>query len=182
MRVLRLGFVAAALCAAFSCSRLPPPQSSWDREVNFASLKTFGWYADPAEDKGVGSAIVDTRYVQDHVMKDTTAALEKKGYRRAGDDTADFFMDYHTRAAGIVTRDKYGAYGWWAMPVYMGSQVEREAILALDVRDRDKKLIWRGWVTKTVGTSPEAIGRNIKKAVDQLMALFPPTAEAPPKS
>ncbi len=178
VRMALATLVAVGVCLALSCTNLPPPQSSWDHEATFSNLKTFDWYADPGEDKTVGSAIVDTRFVEDHVKKDTTAALQKKGYQPAAGGNADFFVDYHTRAAGIISRDKYGAYAWWGMPVYMGSQNYREVILALDVRDRDKKLIWRGWVTKIGGSSPEEIGRQIQKAIDQILAMFPPGAKS----
>jgi len=166
------GIFAAALSLA--CSSVPPPQASWDREADFSSLKTYGWYADPAEDKTVGSAIVDTRFVEDHVKKNVTAELEKKGFRPAGDAEPDFFVDYHTRSAGIISRDQYGAYSWWAMPTYTGSMTVKQVILAVDFRDRAKKLIWRGWATKEVGSSPEKIAKQIRSAIDQILEKFPP--------
>jgi Domain of unknown function (DUF4136) len=176
MKPLRIALAPLCAALALACTHLPPPQSSWDHEANFANLKSFDWYADPAEDKTIGSAVVDTRFVDDHVKKDATATLQKKGYSPAAGGAADFYLDYHTRAAGVISRDKYGAYAWWGMPVYMGSQNYKEVILAIDVRDRDKKLIWRGWLTKIAGSSPEAIARQIEKAVDQILAMFPPGA------
>jgi hypothetical protein len=175
MKLARLGSILLAVALALACSSTAPPQSSYDHEANFGALKTFGWYADPAEDKGVGSAIVDTRFVEVNVKKDVTEVLKKKGFQpAAADATPDFFADYHTRAAGILSRDVYGAYAWWSMPVYMGTQSQREAVLAIDFRDGNKKLIWRGWVSKLVGSSPEKIARQIRSSVEEILAKFPP--------
>jgi hypothetical protein len=178
MKSIRRVLVLAPLCATLTlaCSSLPPPGSSYDHDANFSSLKTYGWYSDPAEDKTVGSSIVDTRFVEDHVKKNIVEILGKKGYRPAGDATPDFYTDYHTRVAAIVQQDQYGRYAWWAMPTYLGTQTYREGTLAVDVRDASKKLIWRGWVTKLYGKSPEAIAKNIRRAVEEILASFPPGA------
>jgi len=187
MKTLRLAAVlAAAAAAGLSCSSTPPPQAAWDHNVSFAGWKTFSWYADPQEDKGIGSAIVDTRFVDDHVKKEVTALLTKKGFQLAAEGAApDFLVDYHTRANGIVSRDQYGVYSWWSLPTYVGSETYRERTLAIDVRDPARKLVWRGWVSRFVGNSPEAIAKDIRRAVDQIMAPFPPgaaTSSASPSS
>jgi hypothetical protein len=187
MKALRLAAVMAA-AAVVACHSTPPPQAAWDHNVSFSGWKTFGWYADPQEDKGIGSAIVDTRFVDDHVKKDVTALLVKKGFHpAAADATPDFLLDYHTRANGIVSRDQYGVYTWWSLPTYIGSETYRERTLAIDIRDPAKKLVWRGWVSKFVGNSPEAIAKDIRRAVDQILGPFPPppgaaTSSASPSS
>ena len=164
------------LLAAFplSCSPRPRPQSAYDHAASFSNLKTFDWYADPAEDKGVGGAVVDTRWVDEHVKAAVTEELGKKGLRPAKGAAPDFFVDYHTRAAGISQRDKYGMYTWWSPYTYVGSETRKQATLALDVRDAEKKLIWRAWITATVGTSPEEIYRQVRKSVGELLSDFPP--------
>ena len=176
MKSARIFLPPLVALLALSCSSMPPPQSSWDHEADFSKLKTFGWYSDPAEDKTVGSSIVDTRFVEDHVKKEVSALLGKKGYRPAGDAAPDFYADYHTRVAAIVQQDQYGRYAWWAMPTYLGTQTYREGTLAIDVRDPSKKLIWRGWVTRLYGKSPEAIAKDIRRAVEQILDMFPPGA------
>ncbi len=162
-----------AACLAACSSGTPPPQIAWDHSVNFSALKTFGWYADPNEDKGVGGAIVDARWVDDHVKAAVTADLKTKGLSPAGSGTADFYVDYHTRAGGIMERDQYGAYSWWTgWP--SGASYSKQAVLILDVRDRDKKLIWRGSETKVLGHDPEALNRQVREAVARLFRNFPP--------
>ncbi len=175
MRLLRIGLALAA-AAGLACSTTPPPQAAWDHSVNFSNLKTFEWHEDPAEQKAPGGAIVDARFVYQHIQKEVVAELGKKGLRPAAEGSADFFVEYHVRAAGVLERDKYGAYSWWSAYNYLGSSYYKENILVLDVRDREKKLIWRGWVSRITGSSPEAIAKDIRKAVGQILAPFPPAA------
>ena len=180
MKSLKISPLLLLAAILLSCSPRPRPQSAYDHAATFSNLKTFDWYADPAEDKGVGAAVVDTRWVDEHVKAAVTEELGKKGLRPAKGAAPDFFVDYHTRAAGISQRDKYGAYTWWSPYTYVGSETRRQATLALDVRDAEKKLIWRGWITVTVGTSPEEIDRQVRKYVGELLSDFPPgTAAAP---
>ena len=178
MKNLKLPLLLLLAAIPLSCSPKPRPQSAYDHAASFSSLKNFDWYADPAEDKGVGAAVVDTRWVDEHVKAAVTAELEKKGLRPAAGAPPDFFVDYHTRAAGISQRDKYGAYTWWSPYTYVGSETRKQATLALDVRDAEKKLIWRGWITVTVGTSPEEIDRQVRKYVGELLSDFPPGTAA----
>jgi hypothetical protein len=176
---------AAALATA--CSVTPPPQAAWDHSIDFTAFKTYEWHKDPDEQNPRGGAIVDGRFVDLHIQKAVNALLEKKGFHPAAGGPSDFYVQYHIRAAGMLERDKYGAYSWWSAYNYLGSTYYREAILAIDMRDRDKKLIWRGWVTRVTGRSPEAIAKDIKKAVSKVLAFFPPgpdtkSAAPPPES
>jgi hypothetical protein len=162
-----------------SCSPQPKPQFAYDHAATFANLKTFDWYADPDEDKTTGGgAIVDARWVDEHIKGAVTAELEKKGFRAGAGESAQFFVEYHTRAAGITQRDKYGAYSWWAPYQYVGSQTYRQATLAVDIRDASKKLIWRAWITRTLGTSPEQLDAQIRKYAAELLSHFPPSEAA----
>ncbi len=170
-------FLAGAI---LSCTPAPRPDFAYDHAANFTNLKTFEWYADPSEDKTVGATVVDSRWAEEHIKGAITEELGKKGLRPASGASPDFYADYHTRAAGIMQRDKYGLYSWWGFPNYLGSETASQGTLALDVRDPDKKLIWRGAITVTIGTSPEEIDRQLRKYVAELFANFPPAATAKP--
>jgi len=173
MRGMRILAVSLSFAGLVACSTTPPPQVAYDHSVNFSSYKTFDWYADPSEEKSVGGAIVDARWVNDHVKGAVTAELEKKGLRPAGSAPPDFYLDYHTRSGGVAERDQYGVYSWWSgMPT--GANYYKEAVLILDVRDTQKKLVWRGSETKVLGTDPEQLDRQIKSAVATLFKNFPP--------
>ncbi len=78
--------------------------------------------------------------------------------------------------AGVLEKDKYGIYSW--APV--AAMYYKEGTLVLDVRDSQKKLIWRGWATRLLGTSPEGIARDIRHAVDDILKKFPPRAAPSP--
>ncbi|MGH9368789.1 MAG: DUF4136 domain-containing protein [Thermoanaerobaculia bacterium] len=175
MKLPRTGLALAA-AAGLACSTTPPPQAAWDHSSDFSNLKTYDWHEDPAEEKSRGGAIVDARFVFEHIHKEVNGNLEKKGYLPAGSGQPDFYVEYHTRSAGILERDKYGAYSWWSAYNYLGSSYYKENVLVIDVRDREKKLIWRGWVTRITGSNPEAIAKDIRKAVSQILASFPPGA------
>jgi len=162
--------ISLLFAAAAGCSSAPPPASAYDHSVDFKDLKVFDWYADPAEVKAVGGAIVDARFVEEHVKAAVDKDLSKRGYRLSSDGSSDFSIEYHTRANGVLERDQYGLYAWG--PV--GAQYFRQGTLVLDIRNAEKTLIWRGWYTLTLGTSPEGIARNIRKAVSKILGRFPP--------
>ena len=44
----------------------------------------------------------------------------------------------------------------------------------LDIRDSQKKLIWRGGRTAMIGTNPDELAKDIDRAVALLLAEFPP--------
>jgi hypothetical protein len=180
MKRVRTLSLLALTALGLRCSSSKPPQSSWDHAADFASLKTFGWYADPADEKQMSGAIVDARFLDEHVKKAVGEQLAKKGFRPAAGDDADFYMDYHTRASAVVDRDKYGVYSWWGPVVWAGSEYARENTLVLDVRDSSKKLIWRGWITRFAGRNPEEVARAIDRAVSGMLSSFPPTAGQAP--
>jgi hypothetical protein len=175
MKSLTIKLLLLVSAAALACSSgNVPPQSSYDHSVSFASLKTFDWHEDPAEEKAPGGAIVDARFVYEHVQADVNADLTKKGFRNAGGAAADFYVEYHTRMAGVLEKDKYGIYSW--APV--AAMYYKQGMLVIDIRDSGKKLIWRGWSTRVLGTSPEAIARDISKAVSDILGSFPPSGGA----
>ena len=174
MRAPRLAGLVLAASAAAACTSLPPPQTAWDPAAKFSGWKSYSWAIDPAEDKGVGSSIVDPRFVDEHVREAVESELSKKGYRRVEGDDADFRLDYHTQTGAVRSQDRFGAYTWWSGAVYAGSESRREATLTLDVRDRAMKLVWRGSITRLAGGSPEKISRAIKRAVAEILATFPP--------
>ena len=174
--------VLAATAAALACKSLPPAQAQWDPKADFSRLKTFAWSTDPKEDKGVGSSIVDPRWVNDHVQGAVDAELTKKGYRKVAEG-ADFLLDYHTQPGAVLSQDRWGYYSWYSPAIYAGTVTRREATLAIDVRDKGMRLIWRGGVTKLAGSTPEKLDSQIKDAIAEVMAKFPPPPPgAPAKS
>lgn len=162
------------LVAATSCTRPPPPEFAYDKAATFANLKTFAWYDGPEFKYPRGGSVVDGRFIDEHVRKDVDAELTRKGYQKVVGGAPDIFVSYATSADGIVDHDVYGAYSWWSPAIYVSSTYDRMATLTLDVRDRGKKVIWRGAISRTAGQNPEKVGEAIEKAVAELLKNFPP--------
>ena len=164
------------LSAALACAhKNPPPDFAYDHAASFANLSTYAWYDDPAWKMPQGNSIVDGQFIDRHVREDVDATLSKKGYRRIEGGDPSFFVAYHTDAAGVLSQDKYGVYNWWAgYANYYGTKYQKQGMLALDVRNARKELVWRGTRTVLVGTNPEALANDIDGAVSLLLAEFPP--------
>lgn len=173
----------ALLAGASACAGTrPPPHFSWDAKQDFASIRTFAWYEDPSFKMPHGDSIVDGRFLDTHIRRAIEAGLEKKGYRKEPGPAADIFVAYHTGQSGVASHDEYGVYDWFAFPVYVyeGSEYEEERTLVIDIRDRGKKLIWRGAIRRLEGTNPEAVAREIDRTSGDLLSRFPPAPGAVP--
>jgi hypothetical protein len=116
---------------------------------------------------------VDGRFIDEHVRAAVEKEMQKKGYAKT-ESTADIYISYSTNPAGVASQDKFGRYGWWSPTLVGGTKYQKEGSLVLDVRDRDHKLVWRGFKQAILGTSPEALARDIDDAVDDLLGKFPP--------
>lgn len=172
-RLAVLLLVSAA--AACSSPNKQPPTFAWDKAASFASIKTFAWYDGPPFEYPRGFSIVDGKFVDTHLRGDVEAELARKGYRKAETGTPDIFVTYITSPGGIVDHDVWGSYNWWSQSVYVASHYYKEGVLALDIRDPGKKLIWRGVVSRIVGRNPEEVAATIEHAVQTLLENFPPS-------
>ena len=175
--ILRNAAIALALSAAVGCAhKNPPPDFAYDHATSFAGLTTYAWYDDPTWKIPQGTSIVDGQFIDRNVRSAVDAALQKKGYKKVDGGSPTFFVAYHTDAAGVVSQDKYGVYNWWTWGYvdYYGTKYRKQGMLALDVRDSERELVWRGVRIVMVGTNPEELKSDIDKAVGILLAEFPP--------
>jgi len=174
---LRNALIPLALSGAIACAhKNPPPDFSYNHSANFAGLTTYSWYEDPTWKMPQGNSIVDGQFIDRHVRESVDAELQKKGYRKIDGGSPSFFVAYHTDAAGVVSQDRYGVYGWWNWGYvdYYGTKYRKQGMLALDVRSAGRELIWRGARIAMVGTNPDALAKDIDSAVDLLLKEFPP--------
>jgi uncharacterized protein DUF4136 len=173
LRLLPLFVWAAAVGCAH---KNPPPDFSYNHAANFSGLTTYAWYADPNWKMPGGSSIADGQFVDRHVRESVDEALQKKGYRKVEDGSPSFFVAYQTDAAGVVSQDKYGSYGWWSWSYvdYYGTKYRKQGMLVLDIRDAKRELVWRGARIAMVGTNPDALAGDIDSAVNLLLGEFPP--------
>ena len=179
LRHARLPALAALLGAALACAhKNPPPDFAYDHAASFVDLKTYAWFEDPAWEMPKGGGIVDGRFIDEHVRAAVDENLRKKGLRQIESGDPDIYVAYHTDGAGVLSQDKWGVYTWWNMAYvgYAGTKYRKQGSLVLDIRDRSKKLVWRGARTAMLGTNPEELAKDIDRAVALLLASFPPPA------
>jgi hypothetical protein len=171
----RLAVLLLAATSLACVHRNPAPDFAYDHTASFANLATYAWYDAPGWQMPGGFSVVDGQFIDRHVREDVDAALQKKGLRKV-EDGADIYVGYTTNPAGVMSQDKWGVYTWWSWSYigYAGTKYRKQGTLVLDVRDGQKKLIWRGARTMMIGTNPEEIARDIKKAANLLLASFPP--------
>jgi len=150
----------------------------YDKNVNFANLKTYGWMPVP-ENGGVESFVVQ------RVKNAVNAELKAKGLTMTSNNP-DFLIAEHLGKKDKVQVDNWG-YGYGARGGYRGggygapaavSTYEyQEGSLILDfVGGQSKQLIWRGSAKAEVQnvSSPKKSEKVINKAVKMMMKKFPP--------
>jgi len=176
LKTLRRSALLLALAATLACAhKNPPPDFAYDHTVSFAGLKTFAWFDDPTWVMPQGNSIVDGQFVDRNVRQAVNDTLTKNGYVKVEKD-ASFYVAYHGGSAGVLSQDKWGVYNWWNVYYvdYAGTKYRKQSNLVLDIRDNKYKLIWRGGRTAMIGTNPDALKKDIDRAVALLLAQFPP--------
>jgi hypothetical protein len=173
-KILVTLLAAASLTAGLACAGKPVVNFAYDHSVSFAGVKTYAWFDDPNFQMPGGNSIVDGQFIDRRVRAAVEKELAKKGYVKSDSGEADIYISYSTNPAGVVSQDKFGRYAWWSPTYVGGTKYQKEGSLVLDVRDRGRRLVWRGFKQAIIGTNPEAVGRDIDDAVDDLLGKFPP--------
>jgi len=151
---------------------------NYDKQVDFAKIKTFSWM--PVPDK----ANIDSFAVQ-RVKNAVNTQLKEKGFTMTSSNP-DFLIAEHLGKEDKVQVDSWG-YGYGGRGAYWGggyggpagvSTYEyQEGSLILDFVDaKTKQLIWRGSAKAEVQNirSPEKSEKVINKAVKMILKKFPP--------
>ena len=82
----------SALAGTLACAGKPEINFAWDKTASFANLKTYAWYTDPKFQMPHGGSIVDGRFVDERVRAAVERDLEKKGYVKGQEGTADIHV------------------------------------------------------------------------------------------
>jgi hypothetical protein len=181
IKILRPYAIALLSAATLACAhKNPPPDFAYDHTASFSNLKTYAWYDDPTWKMPQGGSIVDGRFIDEHVRQAVDESLKKKGFEKVENGNTDLYVAYNTDAAGILSQDKWGVYTWWSWGYvgYTGTTYRKQGNLVLDIRNSQKKLVWRGVRTAMIGTNPEELAGDIDRAVSLLLKEFPPPSEA----
>lgn len=165
--------LAAALLALACAGTHPKPVYAWDKAANFATLKTWAWYDDPTFKVPHGDSIIDGAFLDGHIRSAIEDALRHKGYEKVVPQKASMFVIYHTGDVGVGERDEFGNYEWWSGAV-VATDWEKERTVIIDIRNVDRKLVWRGQIARLEGSNPDGVARELNHEVATLLAHFPP--------
>lgn len=177
MRAMRSGSASLAVMALAACSGIST-QSDYDMSYDFGSASSYNWMP--------GGSDGDLQFYERTLQEAVDSEMAARGLRKAPAGEADLLFAYHT---GTQTRQQYdtygyGAGGWWGG--YWGGGMTtttttvreyEEGTLILDIVDRARnQLVWRGSGTKTLDSSatPEERHETLRKAVNKILADFPP--------
>jgi len=171
--------------------------SDYDREVDFTSLKTFGWMS--------RSNLAYTPLLEKRIRNAVDQALTSEGYQKETTGNPDFLIAYRTDVEdksdvtsygygycpGYHTSDIYGfgqrhyrSYGYGYRPRYYGHGTYalhqyKEGTVTLDFIDAESNhLVWRGWYVGAVADR-EISEEQISTVVKHILEQFPPEVESP---
>ena len=152
----------------------------YDSHTDFSKLQTFAWMPREANTGGSAQQAQANNSLFDKRLKNAVNTnLEAKGYS-INTTEPDFVIIYHTGVQDKVNVTNWGyTYGpyWgpWGESVDVSQYTE--GTLILDFVDYvTKSIVWRGTAQKALSgnENPEKAEQNMQKAVDQLLAKFPP--------
>ena len=188
-------FLAIAIALIFSACSTVQVESEYDKQANFAALRTFRWVEAPPV--AVGDPRIDDSVLQARVQAAVNRELEAKGLRRMDSGAVDLLVNYYVNVEEKMTgqnlNDKYGytqgtgwtqgaRQGWsWGLGAYDAPSVPvtyyEEGSVIIDMIDpRTKRLIWRGSARTVVDldSDDETRRARLNDAIQRVLAEFPP--------
>lgn len=187
-RCLSIWMLGLCVLALAGCATGPKITSEADPEADFASYRTFGFYAPLALEKE-GYATPTT----DRIKAAARAQLESRGYVYAAEQpdlwvNLNAYMQEKTSFTSIPTVDynyyySYRARSYLAVP-YWRDQTEvrnyTEGTLNVDLVDRRKnRLVWEGIaVGRIAKLKPEERAVRIDATMAEIFARYPYRAGA----
>lgn len=175
MLKLRWSIVIFLVTAFGSCATMQVSQD-YDSSANFSTYKTFAWLESQEKSR-------DTRIANPLIDAEIRAAVDKrlnsKGYKKISGDSVDFYVVYDLSLEKTFDLNPVRGYvSFGGIGVTSRGQSEyEEGTLVITVNDaKTKKPVWRGWATSRVNEQPppEQTTETINKAVEKILAKFPP--------
>jgi len=165
-RIVLIAGVALGGCYGIEYSH------DYDRQEDFAALKTWAWSPTLASDTELSRRISDLN--RKRIEAAVESELVRRGYARVDATSADFRVRYD---AAVRERAEWGSYSshhdWYMGDVY----VYDEGTLVVDIlRGEDERLIWRGAARTHVefDETPEERDESVREAVLGILERFPP--------
>ena len=177
MRAINALFVLFFIGFTISCASIYGVQHDYDKQVNFANLKTYGWM--PIPDK----ADIDSLNVQ-RVKNAVNAEMKAKGLMMTSDNPDFLIAEHLGKKDKVQVTDwgygygPHGGYwgGYWG-PGGVSTYEYEEGSLILDFVDaKSKKMIWRGVAKAQIDSAdtPEKREKLINEAVNEILKNYPP--------
>ena len=177
MKVINTVFVLLFICFTVSCASIYGVQHDYDKQVDFANLKTYEWLAVP-EKANINSLNVE------RVKKAVNAELQAKGLTMTSDNPDFLIAEHLGKKDKVQVTDwgygygPHGGYwgGYWG-PGGVSTYEYEEGSLILDFVDaKSNKMIWRGVAKAEVNkaNTPEKAEKLINEAVHEILKNFPP--------
>ena len=140
----------------------------YDRAADFSRYKTWSW------GEGVTPALnpVNNRRIRDAIE----TGLAARGLSRV-DNQASLLVVYHASRTTQIDIDPVK----YPPPTPTGTRVFQKGSIVVDLLDPTSgKVVWRGHASGVLRYGPQEIADQVKAAVDDLMARFPPSADDKP--
>ena len=162
----RAAVTVALACVTASCSSMKAT-TDWDPEADISRYGTFAVH----DDSTFNNPEIHEAFVQ--VIE---VAMQEKGFQPAESDP-DLLVSVYGRADAAVRLDMWNyAYDpWWGPYAAIAPRDVDVGTVVLDIADaRRRRLVYRAIVTDSLPERPKGDGSLIFKAVDSLLADFPP--------
>ena len=140
----------------------------YDRAVDFSRYKTWSW------GEGVTPALnpVNNRRIRDAIEN----GLAARGLSRV-DGHATLLVVYHASRTTQIDIDPVK----YPPPTPTGTHYFQKGSIVVDLLDpASGKVVWRAHASGVLSYGPQEIADQVKAAVDDLMARFPPAADDKP--
>jgi hypothetical protein len=180
MKTNQMVWLLAVIGLMVGCATVYDVKYDYDKQTDFAALKTYDWMDVPAE------ATMNTLIIE-RIKKAVDVELMSKGLERSSENP-DFLIAEHTGSREKIQVNDWG-YGYSSHGRYWGgywgprnvtTYEYEEGWLILDFVDAaSKNLIWRGTAKAEIQNvdTPEKSAALIKKAVNKILGKYPPKAE-----
>lgn len=189
---MKPALIACLMTLVLAACTSNPVQVDYDTQARFGELKTWAWqYAEqPAsEDPLANNALVDER-----IRAAIEQALAAKGHEAVPADKAGYRVAYRYSIERDVLQQPSnpqmgvgiggGSGGHFGGGISFNFGIGEQAsplreTLVIDILDAQSgKLLWRGFLTTTLSSGkPSTTAKNIRDAVNAILAKFPPAAK-----
>jgi len=182
--ISRLGIgIAASVAALLPCSALAQDSYDYQRNVNFADIRTFAFKeTPPMAPDAYKTTTYDSPLVRERTNAAIAAQLQARGMRRV-DSHPDVYVVTHRTYK--VDYTYYGPYGWggpWGGYGYYGgwggwydggyAYEELRGTLTVDLEDaKTGALLWRGIETRHVHETSKPAKRD-RRVADEVADVF----------